>query len=138
MGQARDVVEKFYELFAADRIGDATDLFEPGCITLMPTGPLTQPEHEAMARAFRDAFSDSHMVVDHCVETGNDLVVLGHFVGTHTGALQSPGGTLPATGKGLNLRFIDYFRVESGRIVDHQTIFDQIELLAQLDALPHA
>jgi predicted ester cyclase len=138
MGEARDAVERFYELFAAGKITDAAEVFDPSCITLMPGGALTQPEHEGVAHAFKAAFPDSHMAVDHMVECGDEIVVLGHFRGSHTGDLQSPGGILPASGNDLNLRFIDYFKVEAGRIVDHQTIFDQMELLGQLGALPAA
>ena len=71
-------------------------------------------------------------------EAGADVVVLGHFRGTHGGDLVSPGGTIPASGNDLNLRFIDYFKVENGVIVDHQTVFDQMEMLGQLGALPPA
>lgn len=136
MGHARDAAEKFYELFAAGKISDATELFDPSCITLMPTGALNQSEHEAMGHAFRAAFPNSHMAVDNMVESGDEVVVLGHFRGTHSGDLQSSGGTIPASGSELNLRFIDYFKVDGGRIVDHQIIFDQMEMLGQLGALP--
>lgn len=136
MGQARATVDKFYELFADGRITDSVELFDPACITLMPTGALNQSEHEAMGHTFKNAFPDAHMVVDRAVENGNEIVVLGQFKGTHKGDLQSPGGTIPASGNALDLRFIDYFKVEDGRIVDHQTIFDQMELLGQLGALP--
>ena len=37
MGQARETAEKFFELFAAGKITDATELFDPSCITMMPT-----------------------------------------------------------------------------------------------------
>jgi predicted ester cyclase len=136
MDQARDTADKFFELFAAGKIAEADDLYDPSCITLMPTGALTQAEHMAMGHAFKAAFPDSHMAVDSAVESGNEVVVLGHFRGTQTGDLQSPGGTIPASGKELNLRFMDYFKVDGGKIVDHQTIFDQMEMLGQLGALP--
>ena len=138
MGQARETAEKFFELFAAGKITDATELFDPSCITMMPTGALTQAEHEGMGHAFKAGLPDSSMAIDQGVESGDEIVVLGHFKGTHTGDLQSPGGTIPASGKTLNLRFMDYFKVVSGKIVDHQTIFDQVEMLTQLGAMPGA
>jgi predicted ester cyclase len=132
MGHTRDAVDTFYELFAAGKIADATPLFDPACITLMPGGALNQTEHEAMGLAFKSAFPDSHMDVDQVVESGDEIVVLGHFRGTHTGDLQSAGGAIPASGNDLNLRFIDYFKIDGDKIVDHQTLFDQMELLGQL------
>ena len=136
MGQARNAVDRFFELFAAGKIGETADLYDPSCITLMPTGALTQAEHLGMGHAFKAAFPDSHMVVDRAVESGNEVVVLGYFRGTQTGDLQSPGGTIPASGQELNLRFMDYFKVDEGKIVDHRTIFDQMEMLGQLGVLP--
>jgi predicted ester cyclase len=138
VGQARETAEKFFEAFAAGKITDATELFDPSCITMMPTGALTQAEHEGMGHAFKAGLPDSSMAIDQVVESGDEIVVLGHFKGTHTGDLQSPGGTIPASGKTLNLRFMDYFKVVSGKIVDHQTIFDQVEMLTQLGAMPGA
>jgi predicted ester cyclase len=136
MGHARDAAEKYYELFAANKIREATELFDPSCITLMPTGALKQVEHEAMGHAFKAGIPNAHMAVDNVVEAGDEVVVLGHFRGTHSGDLQSPSGTIPASGNELNLRFTDYFKVEGNRNVDHQVIFDQMEMLGQLGALP--
>jgi predicted ester cyclase len=138
MAQARKTVDRFYELFAAGKMPEATGLFDAACVTLMPGGALTQPEHEAMGEAFKAALPDARMVIEHAVEAADEVVVLGHFRGTHTGDFQSPNGTLPASGNELNLRFIDYFKVSDGRIVDHQTVFDQMELLTQLGAMAPA
>ena len=136
MTQPREVIERFFELFAAGKITDSMDLFDPACTTLMPGGPLSMAEHEQMGHAFKEAFPDSRMEVDHLVEAGDEIVVLGHFRGTHMGDLAGPAGVLPASGKPLDLRFIDYFRLADGKIVDHQTVFDQVELLTQVGALP--
>ena len=138
MSDTRSAVDRFYELFAAGKIADATALFDPACITLMPGGALNQTEHEAIGQAFKAAFPDSYMAVDQVVESGSEIVVLGHFRGTHTGDLQSAGGTIPALGNDLDLRFIDYFKIDGDQIVDHQTIFDQMELVGQLGAVPPA
>nr|AYC79661.1 hypothetical protein [uncultured bacterium] len=136
MSDARRGAEQFFNFFAAGKIDEATALFAPSCVTLMPTGRLTQPEHEQMGHAFKSAFPDSSMHVDRMVESGDEVVVLGFFRGTHTGDLQSPSGRLPASGNEINLRFMDYFKVHDGMIVDHQTIFDQVEMLGQLGAIP--
>jgi predicted ester cyclase len=138
MTTPRDTVDRFYELFAAGKIPDATRLFDAACITRMPGAALTQTEHEAMGEAFKAAFPDSEMLADHVVESGDDIVVIGRFVGTHSGDLHSAAGTIPASGNSLELRFIDYFKVDGDVIVDHQTVFDQMELLSQLGALPQA
>ena len=136
MGQARQAAERFFELFSAGKMEEAMDLFDPSCITLMPTGRLTQAEHLGMGHAFKSALPDASMSIDHAVESENEVVILGHFRGTHSGDFVSPDGTIPASGNALNLRFMDYFKVTGGKIVDHQTVFDQMEMLGQLGALP--
>jgi len=138
MGDARETVEQFYALFASGDMAAATKLFDASCITLMPSGALSQSEHEAMGHAFKAGIPDAHMDIDHVVESGEEVVVLGHFRGKQSGDLHSPGGTIPASGRDLDLRFVDYFEVRDGKIVDHQTIFDQMEMLGQLGALPVA
>lgn len=135
-GKPRETAQIYYDLFAAGKIDDAARLFDASCVTLMPGGALNRAEHEGMGNAFKAAFPNSRMAVDKVVETGDDVVFLGHFEGTHSGDLQSAAGTIPASGNELNLRFIDYFRVEGDKIVDHQTVFDQMEMLGQLGALP--
>ena len=135
-GKPRVTAQTYYDLFAAGKIDDAAKLFDASCVTLMPGGALNRAEHEGMGNAFKAAFPNSRMAVDKVVETGDDVVFLGHFEGTHSGDLQSAAGTIPASGNELNLRFIDYFKVEGDKIVDHQTIFDQMEMLGQLGALP--
>lgn len=136
MSGPRAVAQEFFDRFAAGKIAETRDLFDPSCTTLMPGGALDVDQHEAMGHAFRGAFPDARMEVDHAVESGDEVVILGHFRGTHSGDFVSPGGTIPASGNELNLRFMDYFKVSDGRIVDHQTVFDQMELLGQLGALP--
>lgn len=138
MTNPRETVDRFYELFAAGKIHDATRLFDAACITRMPGGALTQTEHEAVGDAFKGAFPDSRMIAEKVVESGDEIVVLGRFVGTHSGDLHSAGGTIPASGNNLDLRFMDYFKVAGDRIVDHQTVFDQMELLTQLGAMAPA
>jgi steroid delta-isomerase-like uncharacterized protein len=136
LSETRDVVERFFDLFAAGKIAETRELFAPECITVMPGGSLDIDQHEAMGHAFRAAFPDSRMAVDHTVETDDEIVVLGHFIGTNSGDFVGPDGTIPASGKPLTLRFMDYFKVEDGRIVDHRTVFDQLDLLRQIGAMP--
>lgn len=136
MGQAREVVERFYELFSAGDFAGASALYADDCITVTPAGALNNAEHEAFGRAFRNAFPDGRMEVARAVEAGDEVCMIGRFKGTHTGDLASPQGTIPASGNSLDMPFADYFRISAGVIAEQESIFDQMTLLGQLGALP--
>ena len=45
-------------------------------------------------------------------------------------------GSVPPTGRTLDLPYCDVFRVENGRVVSHHIYYDQVMFLAQLGLLP--
>ena len=53
----------------------------------------------ALAERFAAAVPDSRNTITRCVQDGDDFAVEGHGRGTHTGPLQLPHGTIPATGR---------------------------------------
>jgi steroid delta-isomerase-like uncharacterized protein len=136
MGAALDAVNQFYDEFATGDLAAADDVFADDCRYTMPTGSLTKPEHRAMGEAFKAGLPDSHMVIDHVLDGGNEVFVEGRFVGTHAGDLLSPDGTIPASGNKIELRFADYFKVSNGKITDHRTYWDQVDMMRQLGAMP--
>lgn len=136
MSETQQVVQRYYDSFAAGDFSATHDLFADDCLTVMPTGSINQTEHQAMGRAFKSALPDARMDITRTVEAAGEVYVAGHFKGTHSGDLVTPGGTLPASGKLLDLPFVDYWRVNDGKIVAHEVAFDQLTMLAQLGAGP--
>ncbi|HET6873679.1 MAG TPA: ester cyclase, partial [Acidimicrobiales bacterium] len=65
---------------------------------------------------------------------GDEAFVEGRFLGTHSGDMVTPQGTVPASGNKIELRFADYFRVANGKIIDHRTYWDQVDMMTQLGA----
>ena len=137
MGQARDVVERFYAAFAAGDWEGARACYTDKCITVMPGGmELDNDAHMGVGVAFKAALPDAHMEIDRAVEDGEAVFVGGTFRGTHSGDLAMPQGTIPASGNTLALPYADYFRLEDGKIAEHNVIFDQLAFLGQLGARP--
>jgi steroid delta-isomerase-like uncharacterized protein len=134
MGQALDLVHRFFDAFAEGDLDTADALFDDGCAFVMPSGPMTKADHRMMGTAFLAGLPDARMEVDHVVDGGDEVFLEGRFVGTHTGDFPTPQGTLPASGNAMELRFADYFKARDGRIVEHRTYFDQAALGAQLAA----
>jgi len=138
MARAQDMARRYYECFGAGDFEAATALFANDCVTVTPAGSFTPSEHEAFGRAFKQALPDAHMEFVRAVEATDDVYITGHFKGTHQGDLASSQGTIPASGRSLDMPFADYFRVSGGRIVEHEVIWDQMTLLTQLGAQAQA
>jgi len=133
---AREMAERFYERFGAGDLDGALRLFAADCVTVTPVGALSNAEHQAFGQAFRDALPDARMDVVRTIESGNEVSVSGRFKGTHQGDLVSPQGTIPASGNTIDVPFAEYWRVDGGKIVAHEVIWDQLGMLAQLGAAP--
>jgi steroid delta-isomerase-like uncharacterized protein len=136
MGQALATVEQFYREFASGDLDAAMGLFAADCVTITPAGDLPREAHRAFSEAFRSALPDAHMVVERSVEAGDELSIVGRFRGTHRGDLVGPDGAIPASGNTIDVPFMEYWRVERGRIVNHEVIWDQLGMLTQLGAMP--
>lgn len=134
MNEAQQVAQRFYDYFAAGDFSSAKLLFDDDCITVLPMGSMDLAEHEAMVRAFKNGLPDARMEVVRVVEEGDEAYISARFTGTHSGDLVTPGGTLPASGKTLDMPFVDYWRVEAGKVVAHEVVWDQLGMMAQLGA----
>lgn len=136
MGEAREVVDRYYDRFAAGDWDGARACYADDCITVMPGMELDNDGHMAVGRAFKAALPDGRMNIERAVENGNEVFVGGRFTGTHEGDMVTPQGSLPASGNSLSLPYADYFRVEGGKIAEHNVVFDQLAFMTQLGAGP--
>lgn len=89
----------------------------------------------AFASGFKKAFPDLHWDVREFIEGTNIVVIEGVFLGTNTGPMIGPTGTLPATGRRVELPFCDIWKVRNGRIVENRIYYDQVMFLSQLGLL---
>ncbi len=135
MGEALDMAKRFYAAFEAGDFEGGSALFAPDCTNVTPAGSMAVDEHEQFGRAFKDGLPNARMVIEDAVEAGDAVAIRGRFRGTHTGDLVSPEGSIPASGRELDMPFADFLRVRDGRIVEHHVYWDQMGMLAQLGAL---
>jgi SnoaL-like domain len=97
MGEARNVVERFYQQFGAGDMTEAFACFDPECIALTPSGALNNEQHEAVARLLKHAIPDGHMELLRTIESDGEMYVTGRFKGTHRNDLATPLGTIVAS-----------------------------------------
>ena len=90
-----------------------------------------------MIAAWYGAFPDiKHEVLEY-VEEGNKAAWALRITGTHTAPMQSPNGTIPATGKRIDFRAVDFVTFGAdGKAQSWNIYFDQLGFLQQLGIVP--
>ena len=133
-GDASALVAGFYENFKSNDIDAAVAAFSDELETIDPglgTVHGIEPFREYL-ETFKRAMPDARAVIEQQYEAGNNVIVEGRFVGTHTGPLAGDDGDVEPTGASVDLRFADFSRVEDGKIASYHTYYDQVGLLTQL------
>ena len=54
------------------------------------------------------------------------------MIGTHTGVLKTPNGDVPATGRGVKIRWASIYQVRGEELLAEHLYFDQNEFMTQL------
>jgi steroid delta-isomerase-like uncharacterized protein len=96
--------------------------------------PITTREAvRAFVGSMFAAYADMTARVDDVIVAGSRVAARLTIRGRHTGALRRPGGAIAATGRTVELRTAEFFRVgPNGLITEHLRIFDSAAVLAQL------
>jgi steroid delta-isomerase-like uncharacterized protein len=105
----------------------------PDCEFSAPGFTATGAENViAFMGPFLAAFPDIAHEVLSTVEAGDTVALELAITGTHTEPLAGPGGALPPTGRRMDLRAANVWRVADGRIASYHVYFDTGTLMAQL------
>lgn len=89
-------------------------------------------------KVFWDAFPDARLEITRSIEDGELAAAEGMLIGTQTGALQTPDGEIPPTGRGVQIRWMSMYEVGGDEIAFEHLYFDQVELLTQLGVMSDA
>ena len=88
-------------------------------------------------QAWKQAMPDVKGTISQAFASGTTVVLEVAWKGTHTGPLQGPSGTIPATGKQQTTRASWVLNFEGGKIKVSRQYFDMLSFLQQLGVLPH-
>jgi steroid delta-isomerase-like uncharacterized protein len=81
---------------------------------------------------FTEAFPDMQITLADVLAEGDKVVTRGSWTGTHKGPFMG----IPATGKPVDVKFIDMWRVENGKAVENWVQMDMLGLMQQLGVVP--
>ncbi|GJE75288.1 ester cyclase [Methylorubrum suomiense] len=84
-----------------------------------------------LGEVLHGAFSDIEMHIAEVIAEGDRVLARLRFTGRHTGEFE---GT-PATGNGVDIAVMDYFRVANGQLVEHWALMDNLGMLRQIGAV---
>jgi predicted ester cyclase len=129
---ARRVIE---EGISPGRVTIADELIAPEFIDHSgpPGFPATGPESfKQLVTAFRSAFPDLAVTIEHLVAEGDKVVVAGTMRGTHQGSLFG----IPPTGRAFTMTATDILRIVEGKVVEHWGNEDDLGMMQQLGVIP--
>ncbi|HWZ60837.1 MAG TPA: ester cyclase [Gemmatimonadaceae bacterium] len=91
-----------------------------------------QSGYRQWGESWATAFPDGRVEIKRVMAT-DDAVVL-EFIGrgTHTGPLSTPSGTIPPTGKTVELQLCDVLEIRDGGVRRARSYFDAATLMRQL------
>jgi len=130
MATVSDLLDRFVELFNAERYEEAERDFAPnGYSEEVGTGRrFTPAEGSANARQWRQAFPDARGTITSKVIEGNKGAAEIIWRGTNRGPLMGQ----PATNKSATVRAVVFIDTDGGRIVRLAHYIDLAGLLAQV------
>ncbi len=99
--------------------------YGPAGIGTKPSLKAFQDEHQ---RPFLHAFSDKNATDEIRIAEGNYVAASGFQDATHTGDYLG----IPASGKRVKIRYMDFWRVEDDKLVENWVLIDLLDFLEQL------
>ena len=139
MGSIRDLIVEGAGAYDQGDAEGMTAIYTDDAVVTAPPGSRAEGKQailEYWAEMVR-AFSDKVGVVGRSSETADTYFGEITFRGTNTGDLTMPDGTsVPATGKSLEVRGVEFARVRDGKVVEHNMYWDALDMMRQLGLLP--
>lgn len=87
-------------------------------------------------QGWAQAFGNGRVDVTNAAATDDQFLVEFVGRGTHDGPLATPTGSLPPTGKNVEIHFCSVGRLRDGKIADSRLYFDALGMLSQLGVIP--
>jgi steroid delta-isomerase-like uncharacterized protein len=91
-----------------------------------------------LCQGWRQAFPDVTGTIRRAVAGGEVVAEEVAWAGSHTGPLETPGGTVPATGRRIEAAATLWVTVRGGKATAIRHHLDVLALLQQVGALPGA
>jgi steroid delta-isomerase-like uncharacterized protein len=139
MSACRELLDRYVERYNAGDLDGVMELYADDAVQGMPDGVFEGRDaiRNRLANEL-DAIPDATHTVTSFIEQDDAFADEWTFIGTQTGPLTLPDGTLlPPTGKRVEVRGMEVVRVGvEGKIVLNTLYYDNLAVAAQLGVLP--
>jgi predicted ester cyclase len=130
--ETKAVIEGMVDGLNDHRIGDIGEFFAQSFRWMGNAGCGTKPDLQAFQdnwqKPFQAAFHDKVCVDEARLYMGEWAAAFGRQEATHGGTFMG----IEPTGKRIEIRYMDFWKVEDGRITDNYVMVDFPHVLAQL------
>jgi steroid delta-isomerase-like uncharacterized protein len=134
----REILDRYVELYNAGDLDACMKLYADDAEQRMHDGVFEGIDAIA-ERLARDlaAFPDAKYVVESFFAEGDKFGDEWTFTGTNTGPLRLPDGSeIPATGRQVEIKGMEYVEVRDGKIVVDNLYYDFLAAVTQLGLVP--
>jgi steroid delta-isomerase-like uncharacterized protein len=140
--QSKRPIQVAETVITAFNVGDWAQFRAPLAPTVVYEETGTQrrtqsaDEYLQLVQAWKHAFPDAQGTIHTTVSSDNTVAQEITWTGTQTGPLQTPAGTLPASGKPISVRASVWYTFQGDTIQTVHHHLDVLSMLQQLGALP--
>ena len=130
--ETRDVIERMVDGLNDHRISDIGEFFDENFSWMGNTGCGTKKGlrefQDNWQKPFQEAFSDKVCIDEARLFMGEWAAAFGRQEAIHSGEFMG----IPATGKKVHIKYMDFWKVENGKISDNWVMVDFPYILKQL------
>ena len=130
--ETRDVIERMVDGLNDHRISDIGEFFDENFSWMGNTGCGTKKGlrefQDNWQKPFQEAFSDKVWIDEARLFMGEWAAAFGRQEAIHSGEFMG----IPATGKKVQIKYMDFWKVENGKISDNWVMVDFPYILKQL------
>lgn len=132
MSDAREIVERMVDALNDHVIDGMDEFWSKDMVWRGPAGAGEKKSlrefQEGWQRPFLEAFPDKQAHDEFRIAEGNIVAASGYVSGTHVGEFMG----IPGTGRKIKLRYMDFWRVEDGKLVENWVLLDIIGTMRQM------
>src|SRR5919198_5053847 len=130
---ARAVAERYYTALRRSDLDGVIATLSPDCRAEVPGATLDGREQvRGWMGSFFDAFPDISHTTSNLEVQGQTVSATVHVTGTHTEPFVTPQGTLPPTGRTIDIRARNEMDVRDDSIAALRITFDAADFMRQL------